>query len=113
MIQDRIPTIRNLLYRGAYNSNYSPKCRVCVCSNEDTSHLFFVCRPSNNVWKRVYFWLGMDTWITETGRDHMEAFHQIMRRQNQESKQLNLIMYYLEHLALKKFDYFCGKLQFR
>ncbi|KAL8547686.1 hypothetical protein ACS0TY_007127 [Phlomoides rotata] len=43
LLQDRVPTMWNLLQRGAFNPNYSLKCRVCGKFDEDTNHLFFYC----------------------------------------------------------------------
>ncbi|KAL8471934.1 hypothetical protein ACS0TY_029244 [Phlomoides rotata] len=59
MIQDRVPTMWNLLQRGAFNPNYSTKCRVCGNFDEDTTHLFFNCRSTLEVWKKVCNWFDL------------------------------------------------------
>ncbi|KAL8494404.1 hypothetical protein ACS0TY_025275 [Phlomoides rotata] len=74
VLQDRIPTIMNLLKREAYNKNFSPKCRLCDLENEDTNHLFFECFAAKNIWYHIYRWVGFDRRITTTGMDHLEDF---------------------------------------
>ncbi|KAL8470076.1 hypothetical protein ACS0TY_032807 [Phlomoides rotata] len=66
MLQDRVPTIWNLLQREAYNPNYSTKCRVCGNFDEDTTHLFFQCRSALEVWKRVCNWFDLSNFRLET-----------------------------------------------
>ncbi|KAL8481959.1 hypothetical protein ACS0TY_028195 [Phlomoides rotata] len=74
LIQDRIPTMWNLLQRDAFNPNYSLKCRVCGKFDEGTTHLFFDCWSAQVVWKKVNFWFDLGTLSSASGKDHLEEF---------------------------------------
>ncbi|KAL3647239.1 hypothetical protein CASFOL_008207 [Castilleja foliolosa] len=56
LIQDRIPTIANLIKRGAYNPNFDKDCKLCGEGEENTKHLFFDCDWSRKIWEKVYYW---------------------------------------------------------
>ncbi|KAL8482926.1 hypothetical protein ACS0TY_025825 [Phlomoides rotata] len=74
LIQDRLPTMWNLLQRGAFNPNYSTKCRVCGNFDEDTKHLFFDCRLAIVVWKKVLLWFDIGNLRRASGQEHLEEF---------------------------------------
>ncbi|KAL8464671.1 hypothetical protein ACS0TY_034248 [Phlomoides rotata] len=74
LIQDHIPTIWNLLQRGAFNPNYSTKCRVCGKFDEDTKHLFFECHAAAAVWERVPHWFDFNCSNLASGEEHMREF---------------------------------------
>ncbi|KAL8458133.1 hypothetical protein ACS0TY_035862 [Phlomoides rotata] len=76
MLQDRIPTMKNLLQKGAFNPNFSTKCRMCDSIEEEMAHLFFDCRIAANVWRKVNEWLDLDNYSfrSTSSREHLEDF---------------------------------------
>ncbi|KAL8557444.1 hypothetical protein ACS0TY_004751 [Phlomoides rotata] len=55
VLQDRIPSMLNLLKRGAYHPNFSTNCKLCDLDSEDTQHLFFDCKASKTIWYCIYW----------------------------------------------------------
>ncbi|KAL8498966.1 hypothetical protein ACS0TY_022070 [Phlomoides rotata] len=74
LLQDRVPTMWNLLQRGAFNPKYSLKCRVCGKFDEDTKHLFFDCCLDISVWKKVHQWFDIGNLWRKYGMEHLEGF---------------------------------------
>ncbi|KAL8509574.1 hypothetical protein ACS0TY_016699 [Phlomoides rotata] len=74
LLQDRIPTMGNLLRRGSLNPNFSKKCRLCGNMDEETTHLFFGCHTAKNVWNKVLLWLDLDSLSSVSCKDHLEEF---------------------------------------
>ncbi|KAL8482942.1 hypothetical protein ACS0TY_025841 [Phlomoides rotata] len=74
VLQDRIPSILNLLKRGSYNPFYSKYCKTCGNEDEDTDHIFFDCTAAKSVWFRVHHWLGHSYRNTTKGQEHLEEF---------------------------------------
>ncbi|KAL8517334.1 hypothetical protein ACS0TY_015538 [Phlomoides rotata] len=60
LVQDKVPTMTNLLRRGAINPYFSLLCRLCGRSNEDSDHLFFECTSSVAIWEKVYKWFHLN-----------------------------------------------------
>ncbi|KAL8471074.1 hypothetical protein ACS0TY_033591 [Phlomoides rotata] len=82
VLQDRIPFILNLLKRGAYNINYSKKCRTCGLEDEDTNHIFFDCNAAKSVWFRIFNWFGHDYRNSVKGLQHLEVFSVLFEHQS-------------------------------
>ncbi|KAK4721623.1 hypothetical protein R3W88_011856 [Solanum pinnatisectum] len=54
-IQQRLATVERLLKVGI---NVTPECAFCGLHMETFTHLFFECRITTNIWRRVLQWLG-------------------------------------------------------
>ncbi|KAL3629987.1 hypothetical protein CASFOL_026299 [Castilleja foliolosa] len=57
LVQDRIPTISNLIKRGAFNPNFDKRCKFCGADEENSKHLFFECTWARKIWDNVYMWV--------------------------------------------------------
>ncbi|KAL8524600.1 hypothetical protein ACS0TY_014270 [Phlomoides rotata] len=74
LIQDRVPTMWNLLQRGAFNPNFSTKCIMCGKFDEDTKHIFFDCHFTIFVWKKVISWFDIGKLRRAFSKEHLEEF---------------------------------------
>ncbi|KAL8456900.1 hypothetical protein ACS0TY_034944 [Phlomoides rotata] len=74
VIQDRIPSILNLVKRGSFNIHFSRKCKTCDVEDEDTQHLFFECSVAKSVWLNVSEWFDFNFRSSGNGHKHLEDF---------------------------------------
>nr|KYP55738.1 hypothetical protein KK1_001963 [Cajanus cajan] len=59
MLQNRIPTIDQLIVRGLVFSDPHLSCPFCSTTLESSQHLFLECEFSRNVWHNVFTWTGI------------------------------------------------------
>lgn len=56
---DRLPTKSALMHRGILDDSQNATCVFCSEHVESSSHLFFSCRKSADIWKKIHEWLGI------------------------------------------------------
>ncbi|KAL8524930.1 hypothetical protein ACS0TY_014520 [Phlomoides rotata] len=77
LLQDKIPTLANLIKREAFNKKISRRCRFCIHSEEDSKHLFFECGHARKIWNKVCGWLGHYSIHSSESSQHLEDFSNI------------------------------------
>ncbi|XP_058723527.1 uncharacterized protein LOC131595241 [Vicia villosa] len=60
VLQDRLPTKKQLFSRGIITQIQDTLCIVCQQEVEDITHLLFQCGNLQNVWRRIYIWLEIN-----------------------------------------------------
>lgn len=71
---DRVPTCENLIRRGVVLEDEAAVCRLCGENVETTSHLLFSCAVSMDIWRACDKWIGVQTALPITTRDHLLQF---------------------------------------
>jgi hypothetical protein len=59
LLLDRIPTRKNLDFRGCLSQGMPWECLRCVGKEENSTHLFLHCPSAMLVWGEVFKWLGI------------------------------------------------------
>jgi len=60
LLRNRLPTKDNLLRRGVFLPNDADYAAGCVAS-ETTAYLFLTCDIFNDLWSKVWHWLGISS----------------------------------------------------
>ncbi|XP_057449199.1 uncharacterized protein LOC130740564 [Lotus japonicus] len=74
VLLNRIQSKENLKRKGIIQDTSQTTCPFCLAAVESTSHLFFTCPKSWQVWISVYRRLGISVVSPEEGRAHMLMF---------------------------------------
>ncbi|GAU37692.1 hypothetical protein TSUD_164950 [Trifolium subterraneum] len=60
LLQDRLPTRKNLWQRGVIGDASASLCVICGLSSESADHLFGSCNQISQVWYGILGWLGVE-----------------------------------------------------
>ncbi|XP_058726229.1 uncharacterized protein LOC131597556 [Vicia villosa] len=56
---NRLATRDQLVRRGVLEEGIDSSCALCGFGEESLSHLFFLCKVSVRIWRRVFMWLDL------------------------------------------------------
>jgi hypothetical protein len=78
ILQNRIPSNKNLFKRGILN-NEASNCEGGCGSIESTSHLFFECPIAFTVWSDLFRWLGVISVLHNDSICNFNAFSGVVQ----------------------------------
>ncbi|GKV31169.1 hypothetical protein SLEP1_g39893 [Rubroshorea leprosula] len=79
LLQDRIPTKKNLLRRGIIKDTGESKCGICNEEEEDTTHMFLKCKMARWLWKACAKWWGIKVTLQEDFRNTFQNFQRDLK----------------------------------
>jgi hypothetical protein len=59
LLQDRIPTKKNLVIRKVIVDGADSVCSLCGLESETSEHLFLYCNFATKVWMEIFSWLNI------------------------------------------------------
>ncbi|GAU35216.1 hypothetical protein TSUD_204920 [Trifolium subterraneum] len=74
LLQDRLPTRRNLLQRGVIGDASASMCVLCGLGSESADHLFCSCNQISPICYSILLWLGVDLVPSRGVLGSFEAF---------------------------------------
>ncbi|XP_057808641.1 uncharacterized protein LOC131023114 [Salvia miltiorrhiza] len=83
LFKGRLPTCDNLLKRQVPIQNSEALCVRCKLKEETIEHTFFACQNSDDIWKKIIFWLGQQSVLHRKVKDHYNAFTNLGKKENQ------------------------------
>ncbi|XP_058768054.1 uncharacterized protein LOC131641768 [Vicia villosa] len=92
LLQNRIPTVNNLIKRGVLDQN-SNRCAGECGREESVSHLFFECTVFAGIWNHILQWLGVKIAMQRDGWQHLEQFEGLISRDKTISTKLTVIWF--------------------
>ncbi|XP_057452110.1 uncharacterized protein LOC130743913 [Lotus japonicus] len=83
VLWDRVQTRDNLRKRGVIGGGVASLCPLCEFEVETSSHLFFLCPATVQIWYACFGWLGISTALVPSSRLHIIQFPSIGRSKAQ------------------------------
>ncbi|XP_058776200.1 uncharacterized protein LOC131650511 [Vicia villosa] len=74
LMQDRLPTRKQLKRRGIIEQNQDVSCVFCPLQVEDLFHLLLLCPKLHRLSSRIYLWMELDFQISEDCCSHLLVF---------------------------------------
>lgn len=75
LLLDRIPSKENLRKRKVIQSDGELLCKICCMEIESSDHLAFACSFALDIWLGCYRWLGVQTVLPGSSREHLLQFN--------------------------------------
>ncbi|MCI12807.1 putative ribonuclease H protein, partial [Trifolium medium] len=82
LLLGRLPTRESLYNKGIINTPLDTLCVLCSNEVEDIHHLFFLCNVSQQVWLKIFDWMGIDPMAFQDVSSHFLCFGQTCKGKN-------------------------------
>ncbi|CAJ2668249.1 unnamed protein product [Trifolium pratense] len=79
LLLEKLPTRAALAARGILTNSHDLSCVFCFNEVEDCPHLFFKCLFMQQVWRKIFSWMGCVSYHYVEGWHHFNFFGDIMK----------------------------------